>query len=90
MIADSTNLRCKVILSHMLVWRWIKRLLGVFATLQDAAAVLQIIFPGLGAAVTIWLARAQDVPWHLVIFYSTGVLCFGALFINSIITRVEQ
>lgn len=41
-------------------------------------AVLVFLFPAVGAIVTAWLARVgtAPVPWHLVIFYASGVFAF--------------
>jgi hypothetical protein len=46
--------------------------------LSNFWAAVVFVFPAVGAAVTAWLARIETVPvpWHLVIFYASGVFCF--------------
>jgi hypothetical protein len=42
------------------------------------------MFPPLGAAVTAWRAYVEMQPWHLIIFYSTGVFAFCAFALYAV------
>lgn len=53
-------------------WKWI-------CTLNDVRDIGQLAFSGNLSVLTACLAYLKDAPWHLIIFYFTGVLAFTAV-----------
>lgn len=53
------------------------RIFAWFGHIMDAQQVVAAVLPSSALALlTSWLAHMADVPWHLILFYGTGVFAF--------------
>lgn len=68
----------------------LRKLLDQFGKATDLWAILQVLFPSLGGIMIAWSAYIQDLPWHEIIFYATGVAAFLAIVIDRIWTFLNK
>jgi len=66
------------------------RMLRFFTGAWDLWGILLWGFPSVGSLMTAVLAYAQEVQWHLIIFYSSGVAAFFAVLIYLIQESIRK
>jgi hypothetical protein len=56
-----------------------KRVDWIIGAAQNWWGFVVWLFPSGGAIMSAWSAHLLQEPWHLILFYSTGVFCFSVL-----------